>query len=177
MSPCVLSHSTRSRAISSYHDHIRRSFSKRSPNSIDDFLAFTVKREGDSGELGTHTLPAAPLCGMDRIKYDVLVPLESLHKGFEAVARAAPAVKLGLLTTGWEQCTHDGGPSILGGTPEQGHLDKSGPSPFAKERSLDLTLCNTTTARAVFHRHAVDYATFAESDLLSYGNGPHKCLT
>ena len=140
-------------------------------------------REGDSGPFGSHTRPATPICDMGHVKYDVLVPLESLFAGFESVARAAPAVKLSLLTSGWEDCTHDGAPSILGGAPEQGHLDSTGSSSGggggSKERQLDRLLCNDTTARAVYHRYALDYAAFAESPALrrTYGAGPHRCLT
>jgi hypothetical protein len=139
------------RAISSYHDSIRRGSTKGlNPTSRDDFLTFTTSRAG----VASHTLPGAPLCAMDLVKYDVSVAIERLDQGFARVSRAThQRVDTELLSTGWEECTRDGSPSLLdSASPAQGHLDHAMLTLGSEQEQTDKLLCNATIARAVYYR-------------------------
>mmetsp|Transcript_52555 Transcript_52555/g.87200 ORF Transcript_52555/g.87200 Transcript_52555/m.87200 type:complete len:360 (-) Transcript_52555:209-1288(-) len=149
------------RAISSFKHQILLKHVNYNPNSRDDFLKFTLAKEGH----GHHSGNAHDFGGIDIVRYDDVVDIDDLANSFAPVFRAVPRLRAPL-ETGWENCTRDGSQSLLNASRRKGvetheHYISTDESPVAKRTREDTQHCNESTSRAVAWRYQSDYDLFA----------------
>jgi len=109
-----------------------------------------------------HTGDLDGYCGLKYVKYDIMIDMEDvLHRkaGFDQLFALRPELEAPL-TTGWENCTATGSPSIIDDIADTGHMYNISTNLMGmsvKHKTLDAVYCDANTTNAVYHRYIADY--------------------
>ena len=94
-----------------------------------------------------------------------------MDKGLQGLIDARPDLKV-YLTEGWENCTHNGSPSLMSGVAKQSHqFQNHSDSVKLKNRYYDQLFCDENTNAMVRKRYDMDYTVFQEA----LGYDLHNC--
>lgn len=165
------------RAISMYLDGIRRNkLPGYNSTSIDDFEDFIYNKTMVQQLNAHHTGDVSGYCGLKYLKYDLYIDVDDSSSGFHKLIELRPDLRPAL-TTGWELCSVNHNPSIIGSkinnyglsTSTSTYSDKN--YIYEKYRVLDKIYCSEKTTLAVLTQYKEDY------DILKYmGYKRHECI-